>query len=219
MNKRRINNMKKNLTEIVFILDKSGSMYNIKEDAIGGFNSFIKDQKKIDGETKVTLVLFDHHVTTVIDAKEINEVEELTELKYKPSGMTSLLDAIGLSIVNLGRRLRDASEDERPENVIFAIMTDGEENMSQDYTLEKVNEMVSHQAEIYDWQFIFLGANIDAVSTANSLGINGKFAGQFVADGMGTKMGMSNVSAMTTSYRNSGVMSSYVDVDSEQKDD
>jgi uncharacterized protein YegL len=210
--------MKKGLTEIVFVLDKSGSMQSIKDDAIGGFNSFIEEQRKVEGETKMSLVLFDDGVHTMYDGADIGTVEGLTAHTFVPSGMTALLDAIGLSIDNLGKRLSITTEAERPENVIIAIMTDGQENMSREYTKQRINEMVSHQTKEYNWQFIFLGANIDSVATAKSFGISADYAGSFVAKGQGASNAMLRTSEMVTSYRTMGVMDSYADVSKSKED-
>lgn len=194
-------------TEIVFVLDKSGSMSHIKTDAIGGFNNFVQEQLKLEGDTDVTLVLFDHEVQV------LEGVTELTEETYRPSGMTALLDAIGVGIDNQLEDLARKSEDDKP-NVIVAIMTDGFENSSKEYTKERINEMITEQTA-NDWQFIFLGANIDAVGTARDLGINAKFAGGFVADGDGGSKAILHASEMVMSYRSTGQMSSYADVTKE----
>ena len=214
---------KKGLTEIIFILDKSGSMWSIKQDAIGGFNSFVEEQKKLEGEAKVTLVLFSsgyigtpsHKV--VFEGKDIHEVEPLNETTYIPSGGTALLDAIGTMIDSVGNRLSSTHEYEKPENVIFAILTDGEENSSREYSRDVVFNKVSHQTAKYNWQFIYLGANQDAIGEAGSLGIKGAYAGNFVADGLGTKTAILNASEMVLSYRATGQMMSYVDAEWKNK--
>lgn len=197
--------MKKGLTEIVFILDKSGSMQSIKNDAIGGFNSFVEEQMKLEGETKVSLVLFNHNV------QASTNVLKLTEQTYQPSGMTALLDAIGTGIDELENRLSGTHADEQPENVIFAIMTDGHENMSKEYTVEVIKNKIENLQKEKDYQFIFLGANIDAVSTAKSFGIRGDYAGDFVASSGGTSQVLFATSDMVSSYRSQGTMKSYAD--------
>lgn len=211
---------KKDLTEIVFILDKSGSMWSIKDDAIGGFNNFIEEQKKTDGEAKVTLVLFSSSwdgdkpsYEIIYEAKDIKNVEPLTNETYKPSGSTALLDTIGHLIDNMGSRLNNTNEEERPENVVFAILTDGQENSSKEFSRKTVFEKITHQTNTYNWQFIYLGANQDAISEAGNLGIKGSFAGNFVADGLGTKSAILNASEMVLSYRATGQMMSYVDAE------
>lgn len=193
--------MTKELTEIVFILDKSGSMHSIKSDAIGGFNAFVKDQLEQEGETKVTLVLFDDKIETLVD------VYELTDATYKPSGLTALLDAIGLGIDNLTKRLSESEI--QPKNVVFAIMTDGHENASREYSADMVRNKIKNLQSEKDWQFIFLGANIDAVGTATNLGIKADFAGDFFAKGNGASTAMLNMSEMTSVYRATGKMASY----------
>ena len=191
-------------TEIVFILDRSGSMNRIKDDAIGGYNSFIKDQLALDGEERVRLVLFD-------DKVEIFEgLHELDEKTYVPRGATALLDAIGIGVADVKESLSLIDSDEEVD-VIVAIMTDGQENASKEYTKQAINEIISEQTE-KGWQFIFLGANIDAVGTARDLGINEKFAGGFIADSKGMGTAMLNANEMVMSYRSTGEMKSYEDV-------
>lgn len=163
--------MKKNLTEIVFVLDRSGSMTPLEEDTIGGFNEFIEKQRKIEGEAYITTVLFDTSYQVLHEHVALDEVKPLTKDDYSARGGTALLDAVGRTIDNLGVRLSNTPEEERPEHVIFVITTDGEENSSMSYSLQKVREMIAHQQEKYSWQFIFLGANMDAVSEAGKLGI------------------------------------------------
>jgi len=208
------NELKKSLTEIVFILDRSGSMYNIAGDAIGGFNSFLEEQKAVEGDTKMTLILFDSNVEVLHNGVDINQVEELNKSTYKPNGMTALLDAIGTGIDGLNKRVSEMSVEEQPTNFIFAIMTDGAENMSQSYTSKQIKNKIQNMTGQRDYQFIFLGANIDAVETANSFGIDKAMAGQFTASGDGGSKAMLFASEMVTSYRSTGVMDSYVDVSS-----
>lgn len=204
--------MKKGLTEIVFILDNSGSMQSIKDDAIGGYNSFIEDQRKAEGETTITLILFDTQVTKVYEGAKIHDVPVLTPHDYIPQGMTAMNDAIGTAIDSVGARLGATNEAERPENVIFAIMTDGHENASREYSGEQVKDKVTHQQEKYNWQFIFLGANIDSKKTASGLGIRADFAGDFVAKGAGASTAMLHAKEMVMSYRSTGTMESYESV-------
>jgi uncharacterized protein YegL len=207
--------MKNKRTEIVFILDKSGSMNSIKTDTIGGFNSFIAEQKKIEGDANVTLILFDNKVSVAYEGKDINEVEDLTEKTFVPSGLTAMLDAIGLGIDGLNKRLSEQKE--QPDNVIFAIMTDGFENASIEYRKDIVKTKIENMQKEKDFQFIFLGANIDAVGTAQGIGIKGMYAGTFVADGLGTKTAILNASEMVMSYRATGKMLSYTDVDNKKE--
>lgn len=162
--------MKKDLCELVIILDESGSMASCKTDTIGGVNLFLDNQKRIRGEARVTLVKFSDYYTIVNDSVPLNQITYLDENNYTPSNTTALLDAVGHTIVKTGERLAAAPEAERPENVIFAIITDGYENASTEFTRSQVFAMVSHQREKYSWRFIFLGANIDA--WGEEIGIN-----------------------------------------------
>ncbi|MCM3574613.1 MULTISPECIES: vWA domain-containing protein [Mesobacillus] len=163
--------MKNNLTEIIFLLDRSGSMAGLEGDTVGGFNAFVKKQTELEGETILTTVLFDDQYEVLwngIDAREA----ELTEDDYYVRGMTALLDAVGKTILDVGYRLARTSEERRPGKVIFVITTDGMENASSEFTYGKVKELIRHQQERYSWEFIFMGANIDAAKEADSLGIH-----------------------------------------------
>ena len=154
--------MKKNLTLIAVILDESGSMSSCKSDTIGGFNEFVTSQQKIKGEANVTFVKFSDYYKIINDATPINHVSHLNESNYTPSNSTALLDAVGKTINSIGKRLANTPENERPEKVIMAIITDGYENDSKEFSRKQIFDMVTHQREKYNWQFIFLGANIDA---------------------------------------------------------
>ncbi len=162
--------MGSNLTEIVFILDRSGSMAGLESDVIGGFNSFIENQSKMDGRVIVTAVLFDHEYELLwngIDARKAR----LTSNEYYVRGCTALLDAVGKTILDVERRLSMQPEEQRPGKVIFVITTDGLENASREFSYEKVKGLIKHQQERYGWEFVFLGANIDVAKEADSLGI------------------------------------------------
>ena len=196
--------MKSNLTEIIFILDRSGSMSGLENDTIGGYNSFLDSQRKVEGEAKVTTVLFDDKYTVLYNGVDINNVYPLTENEYFARGTTALLDAIGRSIVDVGVRLKETVEDERPSKVIFVITTDGHENASQEFTYKKINEMISHQQSKYSWEFIFLGANIDAIKEAENLGIRASRATNYIADSHGTEVVYSSLVENVTSFRNTG---------------
>jgi len=154
--------MKKDLTEIVIVLDESGSMSSCKSDTIGGFNEFLSTQKKIKGEANVTLVKFSDYYKVVNDGTALEHVSPLNESNYTPSYSTALLDAVGRTINSVGNRLSSLPEDQRPEKVIFAVITDGYENASKEFKREKIFEMVTHQKTKYNWEFLFLGADIDA---------------------------------------------------------
>lgn len=173
--------MKKNLTELVFILDKSGSMGYLVNDVIGGFNSMIEKYKEELEEAYVTTVLFDEVHRILHNHININYIDPITRKDYYASGCTALLDAVGRTINSVGERLYNTPEEERPEKVIFVINTDGEENSSREFTRSKVKEMIEHQQTKYSWGFLFLGANIDAEREAESIGISRNFAATFAA--------------------------------------
>ena len=178
--------MKKNLTEMVFILDRSGSMQSLTSDTIGGFNSMIENQKNEDGEAFVTTVLFDDNYELLHDHVDIQKIEPITNKEYYARGTTALLDAIGKTINSIGSRLSSTPEDERPDKVIFVITTDGFENSSCEFTRHTVKEMIEHQQTKYSWTFMFLGANMDAVSEASSLGISSAYSKTYTASAQGT---------------------------------
>ncbi|MFC4022255.1 VWA domain-containing protein [Oceanobacillus longus] len=176
--------MNKERTEIIFLLDRSGSMAGLERDTIGGFNSLIKQQCKLLGDTLLTTVLFDHDYEVLwngIDAK----MADLTDNEYYVRGTTALLDAVGKTILDVGHRLAETNEDQRPGKVIFVITTDGMENASREFTYEKVQDLILRQQERYHWEFIFLGANIDAVKEADSLGISKESVYEFEASEIG----------------------------------
>lgn len=178
--------MKQGLTETIFILDRSGSMGHLTDDTIGGYNAMLEQQKSDPGETKITTVLFNDNYYMLHNCVDVNEVEPMTRVDYVAYGMTALLDAVGMTIDLVGKRLASTPEEERPEKVIFVITTDGEENASREYTKSKVKEMIELQQNVYSWTFMFLGANIDAIGEARSLGINTDFARSYTASDIGT---------------------------------
>lgn len=173
--------MKKNLTEIVFILDRSGSMYSFVDDTIGGFNSMIEKYKTELEEAYITTVLFDDRYQILHDHLNLKEINPITRKEYYVDGCTALYDAVGKTINSVGERLFNTPEDERPEKVIFVINTDGYENASREFTRSKVKEMIEHQQEKYSWGFLFLGTNIDAEKEAESIGISRDFAATYAA--------------------------------------
>lgn len=179
--------MRENLTEMVFVLDRSGSMSGLAADTIGGFNELIEKQKKIEGDAYVTTVLFDHEYEVLHDHVALGEVVPLTDKEYFARGSTALLDAVGRTINAVGARLAATPEEERPAHVVFVITTDGMENASREYTAKQVREMVEHQQQKYSWQFVFLGANMDAVSEARNLGISAKYAADFTPSHSGVR--------------------------------
>ena len=178
--------MKKALTELVFILDRSGSMSDLTSDTIGGFNSMIENQKEEPGEAYVTTVLFDNEYEVLHNYLPLQEIKPMTDKEYFARGTTALLDAVGLTINAVGSRLNVTPEEERPEKVILVITTDGMENASHEFSHQQVKEMITHQQDKYSWNFIFLGANVDAVCEASKLGIDSDFARNYTADSAGT---------------------------------
>lgn len=178
--------MKKHLTEIVFILDRSGSMAGLEEDTIGGFNSMIQKQQGEAGEAFVSTVLFDNHSEVIHDRVDIRKVQPLTRKEYYVRGCTALLDAVGKAIHHIGNVHKYAREEDRPEKTLFVITTDGMENASREYSYDKVRKMIARQKERYDWEFLFLGANIDAAKEAARFGISEDRAANYHADRQGT---------------------------------
>ena len=171
--------MKNNITEIVFILDRSGSMSGFEADTIGGFNATIEKQKEQDGKVYVSTVLFDNESEVIHDRVDINEIKRMTRRDYQVRGCTALLDAIGGAIHHIGNIHKYARPEDVPEHTIFIITTDGMENASHRYSSDKVKEMIKRQTEKYGWEFIFLAANIDAVETAENIGIRKERAANY----------------------------------------
>ena len=178
--------MKKNLTELVFILDRSGSMHGLEADTIGGFNSLIEKQKKEEGEALVSTILFDNNSTVLHDRVPLANVPSMTEQDYQVQGCTALLDAIGGAVHHIGIVHKYARPEDVPEHTLFVITTDGMENASRTYSSDRVKRMVEHQKEKYSWEFLFLGANIDAVETAAKVGISADRAVDYISDTVGT---------------------------------
>ena len=193
--------MKKNLTEIVFILDRSGSMSGLEADTIGGFNSMLAKQKKEDGEAVVSTVLFDNLSEVLHDRVSIERVKPMTEEDYYVRGCTALLDAIGGAIHHIGNVHKYARPEDVPEHTLFIITTDGMENASKRYSADKVKMMVNRQKEKYGWEFLFLGANIDAIKTAASFGISEDRAVDYNCDEIGTSLNYQVLSEAITSVR------------------
>ena len=188
-------------SEIICIIDRSGSMTSIAKDAIGGFNTFLEEQKRIPGEASLTFIQFNTEYEVVHENMPLNNVPVLDENTFRPRGATALLDAVGKTIDNTGKRLADMSEENRPDKVIVAILTDGQENSSTQYNRSKVKEMIQHQKEQYQWEFIFLAANQDAFAEAISLGINTKDTFNFQATSVGTRSAYKNMSNAVSQYR------------------
>ena len=178
--------MKKNLTEIVFILDRSGSMAGLEDDTIGGFNGMIEKQKKERGEAFVSTVLFDNISEVIHDRVDVQKIQPMTRKDYYVRGCTALLDAVGKAIHHIGNVHKYAREEDRPEKTIFVITTDGMENASRQYSYKDLKRMIERQKEKYGWEFLFLGANIDAAKEAARFGINADRAANYHADRQGT---------------------------------
>ena len=193
--------MKKNLTEMVFILDKSGSMAGLEQDTIGGFNSMIERQKKEDGEALVSTVLFSNDSRVIHDRVDIGKIEPMTEKEYYVDGCTALIDAIGGAIHHIGNIHKYAREEDIPEHTVFVITTDGMENASHRYSSDEVKQMVQRQKEKYGWEFLFLGANIDAVETARHFGIGRDRAVRYHNDAKGQRLNYEGVSFAMSQVR------------------
>ncbi|WP_338452905.1 VWA domain-containing protein [Niallia oryzisoli] len=191
--------MKRNHTELVFILDKSGSMAGLEEDTIGGFNAMLKKQQKAEGDAFVTTVLFDHRYELLHDHILVKEISPLTENDYEAGGTTALLDAIGFTIQKMITLQKRTCE--RAEKVLFVITTDGMENASKEYTTEKIKKMIQYQQQEFGWDFMFLGANIDAISTAAEYGIHEEFAVNYHADQEGTRLNYEAVNEAASNIR------------------
>ena len=199
--------MKKNLTELVFILDRSGSMAGLEGDTIGGFNAMIEKQKGEPGEALVSTVLFDHESEVIHDRVDIQRIEPMTRQQYYVRGCTALLDAVGGAIHHIGNVHKYAREEDRPEKTLFVITTDGMENASRKYTYDQLKTMIRRQQEKYGWEFIFLGANIDAAKEAARFGIREDRAANYHADSKGTAVIYEAVSEAVCSVRASKPMS------------
>ncbi|MDO4478790.1 MAG: hypothetical protein Q4B73_07115 [Lachnospiraceae bacterium] len=193
--------MKKNLTEIVFILDRSGSMSGLEADTIGGFNSMIRKQQREEGEALVSTVLFDNTCEVIHDRVKVQDVRPMTEQDYTVRGCTALLDAIGGAIHHIGNVHKYARPEDVPAHTLFVITTDGMENASRRYSSIEVKQMIKRQQEKYGWEFLFLGANIDAVETAGHFGIAGDHAVNYHADREGTRLNYEVLSEAISSVR------------------
>ena len=193
--------MRKGLTEVVFILDRSGSMSGLEADTIGGFNSMIAKQKKEEGEAYISTVLFDDTCEVLYDRVPVNKVEPMNDNQYYVRGCTALLDAIGGAIHHIVNVHKYAREEDRPEKTLFIITTDGMENASRQYSYEKVKEMVERQKEKYGWEFLFLGANIDAIDVAGKFGIDSNRALNYVSDHKGTQLNYEVLSKTVSEFR------------------
>ena len=180
--------MRENLTEIVFIIDRSGSMNGLESDTIGGFNSMIAKQQKEEGEAIISTVLFDDKTDVIHDRVPIRDVKNLTEEDYRVRGCTALLDAVGGAIDHIGKIHKYAREEDRPAKTLFVITTDGLENASRYYSFKDIKRMIERQKEKYSWEFLFLGANIDAIKVAANMGIGKDRAANYNCDETGTAL-------------------------------
>ena len=196
--------MKKGLTELVFILDKSGSMSGLESDMIGGFNGMLEKQKKEEGEALVSTVLFSNESIVIHDRCNIHETPKLTENDYYVGGCTALIDAIGGAIRHIRNVHKYIREEDRPEHTLFVITTDGLENASHSYSSDEVKQMISRQKEEAGWEFLFLGANIDAVETAKHFGIDEEHAVNYMADPSGVRYSTMMVSDAASTLRRYG---------------
>ena len=200
--------MKKNLTEMVLILDRSGSMSGLESDTIGGFNAMLRKQKQEEGEALVSVVLFDDKCRVLYDRVPIEKVPAMTDRDYQVGGCTALLDALGGAVRHTATIHRYAREEDRPEKTVFVVMTDGMENASRRYTAQEVKRMVSHEQEKYGWEFLFLGANMDAIAAADSFGIRPERAVRYECDSAGTALNFECVSRAIGSIRSNRKMGS-----------
>lgn len=214
--------MKKGLTEIICILDRSGSMSNIIDDSIGGLNEFLDKQRELPGEARVTIVLFDNDTEILYNNMDIKYIPKITKDVYYPRGMTALYDAMCKTVDDVGVRLRKTRESQRPEKVIVVVITDGQENASRYFKdVEMVREKVTHQTEKYSWNFVFLAANQDAFSSGAALGISGANILNYRNDSTGTYSAYSTITNYVSSARgiddtsNLQDLSSYVPKDAE----
>ncbi len=196
--------MKNQLTELVFILDKSGSMSGLEKDTIGGFNSMVKKQKSTEGECVITTVLFNNRYELLHDRIPLQAVSPITDEDYFVGGSTALLDAMGKTIRKIETVQKNTSEEYRAGKVMFAIITDGEENASRKYSFPQIKTMVQNHKEKDNWEFIFLGANMDAVEAAGAIGIEEDRAVEYIPDEKGTTLNFAMMSRTVESFRKSG---------------
>jgi uncharacterized protein YegL len=195
--------MKKDLTELVFILDRSGSMSGLEDDTIGGFNSMIRKQQQETGEALISTILFDNNSKVLHDRVNVQGIQPLTDKDYTTQGCTALLDAIGGAIHHIGNVHKYAREEDIPEHTLFVITTDGMENASRRYGSDRVKAMIQHEKEKYGWEFLFLGANIDAVETAEHFGIDADRAVNYHCDSEGTALNYEVICSAISSVRSS----------------
>ena len=201
--------MRTNITELVFILDRSGSMQGLEKDTIGGYNSLLKKQQKLSDTAMVTTVLFDDRYELLHNRENIKTVANITEDEYYVRGSTALLDAIGKTILRISNKQKSLPAHKRADNVVVVITTDGYENASVEFTSRKIKALVEKHKEKYGWEFIFLGANIDSFATAESFGISRNRTANYHADAKGTKMNFDVLSKVVAAVRTEGELSDY----------
>lgn len=200
--------MKEKMTELVFILDRSGSMHHLTEDTIGGFNSLIEKQRSEEGECLVSAVLFNGESKVLYDRVPLEKIPEMTKSDYSASGNTALIDAIGGAIHHIGNVHKYARREDVPQNTLFVIITDGMENASRVYSSDKVRKMIERQKNKYGWEFLFIGANIDAVETAKRFGISKDRAVDYIADSEGTDITYGAVCSAVSMMRSDSKLNS-----------
>lgn len=205
--------MKKNLTELVFILDRSGSMRGLETDTIGGFNAMLDKQRQEDGEANITTVLFDNEYQKLHDRFPLKQVSDITSRDYYVRGCTALLDAMGRTIHEMALIQKHLPDSEKAEKVIFVIITDGLENASREYSRARVRDMIEHEKEKYGWEFMFLGANMDAVKEAGSLGISADRSVTFENDSQGIATNYRAVSGAVSQMRHAAPSAAPVGAD------
>ena len=199
--------MNNNLTELVFILDRSGSMHGMESDTIGGFNAMIEKQKQEDGRAYVSTVLFDNEALVLHDRVDLRDIRPMTAADYRPRGSTALLDAIGGAIHHIGNVHKYARKEDVPQHTVFVIITDGMENASHRYSSDRVKQMIEKEKSKYGWEFLFLGANIDAVETAGRFGIGADRAVTYRGDRRGTALNYEVVGEAVRKMRKSAPVS------------
>lgn len=193
--------MRNDLTELVFILDRSGSMHGLEKDTIGGFNSVLERNKALPGDANITTILFDHRYTLLHDRQPIRSVAPITERDYSPAGMTALLDAVGQAIRKIDNVMAHTAEDYRAGKVQFVIITDGLENASREYSAQRVKQMIRDRQDREGWDFLFLGANMDAIAVAGDMGIQADRAVTAMADAPGVSLQYDAIADANVSFR------------------
>ena len=193
--------MRNDLTELVFILDRSGSMHGLEKDTIGGFNSVLERNKALPGDANITTILFDHRYTILHDRQPIRSVAPITERDYSPAGMTALLDAVGQAIRKIDNVMAHTAEDYRAGKVQFVIITDGLENASKEYSAQRVKQMIRDRQDRDGWDFLFLGANMDAIAVAEDMGIQADRAVTAMADAPGVSLQYEAIADANVSFR------------------